>query len=69
MGMRSPFARVRHLLSSSTEFRFSIHTASPGPSRTIQTNSPLFFKAFRQMEEKIPSVQSLVATSSLPNIW
>lgn len=30
--MRSPFANVRVLLSSNTEFKFSIHTASTGPS-------------------------------------
>lgn len=40
MGMRSPLASVRVLLSSRTEFRFSIQMASTGPSRTIQTFSP-----------------------------
>lgn len=40
MGMRSPFASVRVLLSSKTEFRFSIQMASTGPSRTIQMCSP-----------------------------
>ena len=38
--MRSPFARVRVLLSSSTLFRFSIQMASTGPSNTIQIRSP-----------------------------
>lgn len=40
MGMRSPLASVSVLLSSSTLFRFSIHMASTGPSRTIQICSP-----------------------------
>lgn len=35
----SPFAKVRVLLSSKTEFKFSIHTASTGPSNTIQQYS------------------------------
>ena len=38
--MRSPFARVKVLLSSSTLFRFSIQMASTGPSNTIQIRSP-----------------------------
>ena len=41
MGMRSPFAKVSVLLSSSTLLRFSIHIASTGPSRTIQMCSPM----------------------------
>ena len=41
MGMRSPFARVSVLLSSSTEFRFSIQMASTGPSIISQINSPV----------------------------
>lgn len=40
MTMRSPLARVRVLLSSSTELRFSIHMASTGPSSKIHMNSP-----------------------------
>ena len=40
MGMRSPLASVSVLLSSSTEFRFSIQMASTGPSRTSQMCSP-----------------------------
>ena len=40
MGMRSPLARVKVLLSSSTEFRFSIQIASTGPSSTSQMCSP-----------------------------
>lgn len=34
--IRSPFERVNNLLSSSTEFKFSTHMASIGPSQTIQ---------------------------------
>lgn len=33
--IRSPLAKVRVLLSSSTEFRFSIQTASTGPSNAF----------------------------------
>lgn len=40
MGMRSPLASVRVLLSSKTEFKFSIQMASTGPSKTIQMLSP-----------------------------
>jgi len=36
----SPLARVKVLLSSSTEFRFSIQILSTGPSNTSQTCSP-----------------------------
>lgn len=41
IGIRSPFASVRVLLSSKTEFRFSIQMASTGPSSTIQMCSPV----------------------------
>lgn len=37
---RSPLAKVKVLLSSKTEFKFSIHILSTGPSRTSQTCSP-----------------------------
>ena len=40
MGIRSPLARVKVLLSSSTLLRFSIQMASTGPSNTIQMRSP-----------------------------
>lgn len=40
IGILSPFARVRVLLSSKTELRFSIQMASTGPSRTIHMCSP-----------------------------
>lgn len=39
IGIRSPFARVSVLLSSRTEFKFSIHIASTGPSKTIHIYS------------------------------
>lgn len=39
IGIRSPFARVNVLLSSNTEFKFSIQMASTGPSRINQTCS------------------------------
>ena len=35
IGIRSPLANVRVLLSSNTEFKFSIQIASTGPSNTI----------------------------------
>lgn len=50
MGIRSPLARVRVLLSSKTEFRFSIQMASTGPSRTIQMCSPK--KSHQRQAEK-----------------
>ena len=46
MGIRSPLARVRVLLSSSTELRFSIQMASTGPSNTSHTCSPWETKFF-----------------------
>ena len=64
---RSPFASVRTLLSSSTVLRFSIQTASTGPSTTIHIEW-LVRAAFFHSWEKMPSVQSPVDGSSLPNI-
>lgn len=40
MGILSPLAKVKVLLSSSTLLRFSIQMASTGPSNTIQIRSP-----------------------------
>lgn len=40
IGNLSPLARVRVLLSSNTEFKFSIQMLSTGPSNTNQTCSP-----------------------------
>ena len=69
MGMRSPLASVSVLLSSSTLLRFSIHRVSTGPSRTSQMCSPFLALCERRHKvENMPSVQSLVATSSRPNI-
>jgi len=41
MGIRSPLASVRVLLSSRTELRFSIQIASTGPSNTSHMCSPV----------------------------
>eukprot|EP00835_Amoeboradix_gromovi_P001563 NODE_73_length_23464_cov_0.600171.p8 type:complete len:139 gc:universal NODE_73_length_23464_cov_0.600171:16478-16894(+) len=65
----SPFANVSVLLSSRTLFKFSIHTASTGPSNIIQIFSPFLFKVLRHIALNIPSVQSFVLESNLPNIW
>lgn len=58
MGIRSPFAKVRVLLSSKTELRFSIQIASTGPSRTIHMCSPekfhigkCLFDCFREKDQ------------------
>ena len=40
IGILSPLASVSVLLSSSTEFKFSIQMASTGPSNTSQMCSP-----------------------------
>ena len=40
IGIRSPLAKVKVLLSSSTEFKFSIQIASTGPSSKSHTCSP-----------------------------
>jgi hypothetical protein len=40
IGIRSPLAKVKVLLSSKTLFKFSIQMASTGPSSTIQIFSP-----------------------------
>ena len=40
IGIRSPLAKVKVLLSSRTEFKFSIQMASTGPSSKSQTCSP-----------------------------
>ena len=51
IGSLSPLARVRVLLSSNTEFRFSIHIGSTGPSNTSQMCSP--FLAWKKILELI----------------
>ena len=69
MGMRSPLAKVRTRLSSRTVFKFSIQTASTGPSSTIQVACDRVRAARRHSTAKTPSVQSPVAASRRPNIW
>lgn len=58
MGMRSPLASVRVLLSSKTEFKFSIQMASTGPSKTIQMFSPRRI----QLKKKIRKINSYMHT-------
>mmetsp|Transcript_22743 Transcript_22743/g.59236 ORF Transcript_22743/g.59236 Transcript_22743/m.59236 type:complete len:260 (-) Transcript_22743:777-1556(-) len=69
IGMRSPFANVRILLSSKTVLRFSIQTASTGPSQRIHV---LSLRArslnFPHMAAKIPLIHSPDRRSVSPNI-
>lgn len=66
----SPFGRVRSLLSSRTELRFSAQTGSTSPSKTIQCileSSPLLLSSIHlRIEVKTPSVHSKVVLSRLP---
>lgn len=65
IGIRSPFASVRVLLSSKTEFRFSIQMASTGPSSTIQMCSPVREKkVFVYMITKMRWYEDLVLSPS-----
>ena len=66
--IRSPLARVRRRLSSITEFMFSTHNASTSPSYTMYLRSFLSVGRLisRKMFDSRPSVQSLVAGSSMP---
>mmetsp|Transcript_60189 Transcript_60189/g.148008 ORF Transcript_60189/g.148008 Transcript_60189/m.148008 type:complete len:200 (-) Transcript_60189:261-860(-) len=68
IGMRSPLARVSSLLSSSTVLRFSIQMASTGPSSRIHDLLLRALVPLRHSTAKMPSVQSPVVGSSLPNI-
>mmetsp|Transcript_2079 Transcript_2079/g.4903 ORF Transcript_2079/g.4903 Transcript_2079/m.4903 type:complete len:230 (+) Transcript_2079:6782-7471(+) len=69
MGTRSPLARVSILLSSSTVLRFSIHSASTGPSHTIHMMSlRLRSLNLAHMEAKMPSSHSPDILSVSPNI-
>ena len=55
--MISPLLRHNFLLSSSTVFMFSIHTASTGPSKTYQRASSSWEDdPIRISDDKIPSV-------------
>ena len=69
MGMRSPLASVRILLSSRTVFRFSIQTASTGPSQMIHVLS-LRLRSLNldQMDAKMPLSHSPLRRSVSPNI-
>lgn len=68
--MRSPLANVNSLLSSMTEFMFSIHRASTSPSNNIYFLAGLFsgmgLFISRNMLDSRPSVQSLVTRSKKP---
>lgn len=67
----SPFGKVKVLLSSKTEFRFSTHSGSISPSKTIQwllDISPFWFEIIvLKIKVKIPSDHSRVVSSSFPN--
>mmetsp|Transcript_20847 Transcript_20847/g.49450 ORF Transcript_20847/g.49450 Transcript_20847/m.49450 type:complete len:346 (+) Transcript_20847:6286-7323(+) len=67
---RSPLGRVRSLLSSRTELRFSAHSGSTSPSNMIHWRrlfSPLCPERMRRrMSVKTPSVHSNVVGSNLP---
>lgn len=59
IGIRSPLARVRILLSSRTVFRFSIQMASTGPSQVSHTfDLEFLWLHFCQRVEKTPGIQS-----------
>jgi len=59
MGIRSPLANVRILLSSNTVLRFSIQIVSTGPSQVSQIlNLEDLELHFCQRVEKTPGIQS-----------
>mmetsp|Transcript_29793 Transcript_29793/g.97522 ORF Transcript_29793/g.97522 Transcript_29793/m.97522 type:complete len:222 (-) Transcript_29793:388-1053(-) len=63
----SPLFRHSFLLSSSTVFMFSIHSASTGPSNTIHVrSSPASRAAARMMVDASPSDHSSVSGSNSP---
>jgi len=69
MGIRSPLARVRILLSSSTVLRDSIHRVSTGPSKVIQVLNLLErWLLLDQMVEKMPGIQSSLISLLTPYI-
>ena len=62
--IRSPEGMVSSLLSSSTEFRDSIHSGSMSPSHTIQECTEVgSFTTCLAEEVRTPSVHSLVSMS------
>ena len=63
--MISPLVRQSFLLSSSTVFMFSIHTASTGPSNRYHFLSLVVLELpTRIMEDKIPSVLDIQEESN-----
>lgn len=66
--IRSPLAKVRSLLSSITEFIFSIQRASTSPSNKMYLRSGLSVGLLTSLKmlERRPSVQSLVSGSNTP---
>ena len=65
--MRSPFARHRVMLSSSTVFMFSIHSASIGPSKTVHFRTGVSsLTARRMMVDARPSCHSWVRSLNSP---
>jgi hypothetical protein len=69
INIRSPFAKVKILLSSRTVFRFSIQMASTGPSQTIQVKNLDFLSlALAHNYEKTPGVQSSEISDFTPYI-
>mmetsp|Transcript_6914 Transcript_6914/g.16636 ORF Transcript_6914/g.16636 Transcript_6914/m.16636 type:complete len:228 (-) Transcript_6914:787-1470(-) len=68
--MRSPLARQRVMLSSSTVFMFSIQMASTGPLNIIHLRSDDWLdEAWRYMVDMMPSCHSRVFSSNWPYIW
>ena len=64
----SPFNKVSTLLSSKTVFIDSIHRVSTGPSKTIQRKSvDSSLQSLAIIDDKTPSLHSIVAKSILPN--
>ena len=61
--MRSELARHSVLLSSSTVFMFSIHTASTGPSKMIHFRFSL--PSFRQPTQSLTSLGTMPSFHSL----
>lgn len=59
MGILSPLANVKILLSSSTVFKLSIQIVSTGPSQVIHIlNFEFLALHFCQRVEKTPGIQS-----------
>mmetsp|Transcript_19505 Transcript_19505/g.56125 ORF Transcript_19505/g.56125 Transcript_19505/m.56125 type:complete len:242 (+) Transcript_19505:5184-5909(+) len=70
MSSRSPLGSVSNLLSSKTLLRFSAHSGSTSPSKTIQclrSASPFWLaRMVRSRPVKTPSVHSIVVPSRTP---